>query len=397
MRILVATEQWYPDYVGGTARVVRETAVALASLGHTVTVLAPSSQSSSPFETQEAGVRVFRVIRRGLLPKTWTDPIRFRRALRHHLVGHDILLAHHAAAAAAATFPTRLAPTAYVFHASPLREARHRRRCGGLPLVERLRSLAVEPVLALCERLAAARCTRVLVLSEFSAQLIASDHVGAAKNVSVVGGGVDTKRYAVARDRDQLRATLGIAIEDRLAITVRRLAPRMGIENLIRAVAQLRRTAQPRLRLIVVGDGELRHRLEGLADELNLLGVVDFRGALADDEVIRLYQAADIFVLPTVAYEGFGMATVEALASGTPVVGTPVGATPELLAKVDPRLLTSGSSPTELAEAIDRALSVVDDSLRDGCRACAERHWSWPSVIQRWERELAITVVEGAA
>ena len=113
-----------------------------------------------------------------------------------------------------------------------------------------------------------------------------------------------------------------------------------------------------------------------------------FVGPVAEDELLDWYRAADIFVLPTVAYEGFGMVTVEALASGTPVVGTPAGATPELLARLDQRLVAQGSDPDSLAAAIREVLTFADADLRARCRDYALARFDWDRVTPAWEEAL---------
>ena len=129
-----------------------------------------------------------------------------------------------------------------------------------------------------------------------------------------------------------------------------------GSKHLLEAMVRLGHRDH---RLIVVGDGTLRPALEQQSRELGLAGRVRFAG-LVDESALRdWYRAADVVVLPTIAYEGFGLATAEALACGTAVVGTPVGATPELLAPLDPRLLATGTTPAELGGAVDRALDLV--------------------------------------
>ena len=386
MRILIGTEQWFPDYVGGTARVARETAFALAGRGHHVSVVAPASVGKAKHE-RCGYVDVHRVVPRSVLPKTWSDAALFRRHLAPLVDSHDVLLLHHAIIAAAMAFRRSSIPIAYVFHASPLREARHR-RASGISTSQQIKSLAVEPVLALAEALAASRCDAILALSNFSRDLIVSDHPLSADRIRLVSGGVNTKAHSPSSDRDSLRRDMGLGPGELLLLTVRRLVPRMGVENLVRAMAELKAVDRRSLRLFVVGDGELRRRLEVLTHELGMSSTISFLGAVSDEQVQNLYRAADLFLLPTTAYEGFGIATVEALASGTPVVGTPGGATPEILGPLDRDLLALDASPAGLAAAIRRGLDLSTASFRDVCRGYAERHFAWETVIVGWEEAL---------
>jgi glycosyltransferase involved in cell wall biosynthesis len=191
------------------------------------------------------------------------------------------------------------------------------------------------------------------------------------------------------------RARLGLDPDRRLLVTVRRAEPRMGIEQLLRAV---RIVGAEGGTLAVVGGGLLTNELRRLSSELGLDGRVRFVGRVADEELLDWYRAADLFVLPTVAYEGFGMVTVEALASGTPVVGTPAGATPELLEPLDPRLVARGSDPDSLAVAVREALAFCDDEFRARCREYALAHYDWDQVTLGWEEALALAALshEGA-
>jgi glycosyltransferase involved in cell wall biosynthesis len=79
---------------------------------------------------------------------------------------------------------------------------------------------------------------------------------------------------------------------------------------------------------------------------------------LFDLPVIFLYyQMADLFILPTTELEGFGLVTVEALASGLPVLGTPVGGTKEILTKLGSDYLFDDSTPQSIATGILKALN----------------------------------------
>jgi glycosyltransferase involved in cell wall biosynthesis len=170
----------------------------------------------------------------------------------------------------------------------------------------------------------------------------------------------------------------------------------MGLEALLGAVARLRTSHE--VRLAVVGGGSLERALRDRAEALGIAAAVQFEGRVSDVVLADWYRAADAFVLPTTAYEGFGMVTLEALASGTPVIGTPVGATPELLRPLEPRLLARGTAESELATAIEEALPIIGPELRERARAYAVSRFAWGRVIGAWEAQLAAaagTVLDG--
>ena len=160
----------------------------------------------------------------------------------------------------------------------------------------------------------------------------------------------------------------------------------MGIENLLRAVAELA-GEEPGLHLYVVGQGSLRGPLEQQTAALQLGDRVHFTGRMADKLLPLCYQAADAFVLPTEQLEGFGLVTVEALASGCPVVATPVGATPEILEPLDPNLLATGPAPTQIAAALRDFLGRRESwpQLRRQCWKHARSRYTWEGVVTRIE------------
>jgi glycosyltransferase involved in cell wall biosynthesis len=93
--------------------------------------------------------------------------------------------------------------------------------------------------------------------------------------------------------------------------------------------------------------------------------------------------------LPTLAIEGFGLVTAEAMASGLPVMGTPVGATVEILKQVDERLLFQNTSPEALAEGIETFLKAPENfqKMRSKCRNLAQTQYSWGTVVKKIHQE----------
>ena len=386
MRILVASDQWFPDRPGGSARVAAESARALAGRGHEVTALAPRSPEAPP-ETREGSLTVLRTLARGPLPQTLTDVTQTRkRARRLRGAAFDVMLAHQSTTAVGLRVSGVKAPLAFLYHAPAPRELRFlRHRLPRGP--RRVATYALEPPLVVFERIAVRHAERVLILSEFSRSLLRADHPRIAAQALRLPVGVRTDVFSPGDGQLAARARLGLDAAIPLLLSVRRLEPRMGLESLLHAFGGLLRERP--LALTIVGSGSLDTKLRRLATALGLDGHVHFAGRVADAALPDWYRAADLFVLPTIAYEGFGMVTAEALASGTPVVGTPVGATPELLLPLEPRLVAGGSEPDSLADAITGALSLTGPDLRRRCREYACARFDWENAIEAWEVALA--------
>ena len=388
MRILVAIDQWFPDRQAGSARLAAASAAGLAARGHDVTVLAPKNGSVG--ESREAGVVVRRVLARNVLPQTLTDPVEtWRHARELPEDGFDILLAHESTTAVGLRSRAKRTPLVLMFHASAAREQRFL-RSQLRPGLRKLSTYALAPPLDLLERQAVAAAHRVLVLSDFSRSLLLEDHPLNGNRVSTVPGLVDTERFAPGDGKAAARRRLGLEVDGPLLLTVRRLEPRMGIDRLLRALPLL---GCDDVTLVVAGTGSLAGDLPRLAAELGLAERVLFVGSVSDDSRLAdWYRAADLFVLPTTAYEGFGMATVEALASGTPVAGTAIGATPELLAPLDPRLVAPTADPEALAAVIGEALDfATTEEFASRCRAHADERYGLGSAIAAWEAALEET------
>jgi glycosyltransferase involved in cell wall biosynthesis len=301
----------------------------------------------------------------------------------------DLLVAHQSTTALGLSRARLDLPLVLVYHASAAREARFLR--SRLPLgPRRVATAMLEPVLSSFERRALNLATGIFILSEFSRSLLRSDHPTLADRAVRVPGGVDVEAFSPGEGQEAARRRLGLEADTKLVLTVRRLVPRMGLEALLQAMAVLQ--SGQTLNLAIVGSGPLEGELRGLSARLGIEERVRFAGRVSEAALPDWYRAADLFVLPTVAYEGFGMVTAEALACGTPVVGTPVGATPELLRPLDPRLLAAGTDPELLAEAIAGGLALATTAFRERCRDYALQHFSWEQAIVAWEDALTEAV-----
>jgi glycosyltransferase involved in cell wall biosynthesis len=384
MRLLVATDQWSPDAIGGSARVAADTARALVARGHSVTAIVPA-HPGRPEYSHDEGVELLRVLRRHGMPGTFADRITTRRAARSlSAQPFDVLVGHQSTVAVGLATALPHVPLALVFHASAVLESRYLQSRSGWRRRAVLRAL--EPTLARLERRTVSHASRILVLSAFSRELVEQRYPAAAGRIRQARGGVDAIFLAPAADPPAVvRGRYGVPDGAVFLFTARRLEPRMGVEELLTAIASL--NGAP-VALAIAGDGIQRAALEELTRSLSLTDRVTFLGRVQDRELRALYAAADLFVLPTVAYEGFGMSTVEALASGTPVLGTAVGATPEILAPIDEELIVARAEPDAIADGLRRVIPLLTPELRARCASRARDEYAWESAIVPWEAAL---------
>jgi glycosyltransferase involved in cell wall biosynthesis len=182
-------------------------------------------------------------------------------------------------------------------------------------------------------------------------------------------------------ERAPARAQLGLEQGAFVAACVRRLVPRMGIDGLLDAWGQIERELPPGSTLLLVGDGPLAAELAERAARAQLAGRVRVLGRLSDQDLIDVYRAADVAVVPTLAFEGFGLVVLEAAACGTPSIVTDVGGLPEVAAPLDASLVVAAADTAALGARLQAAAQGSLPS-RSATRSYAER-FSWPQLAER--------------
>jgi glycosyltransferase involved in cell wall biosynthesis len=196
-----------------------------------------------------------------------------------------------------------------------------------------------------------------------------------AERVRVIENGIDGELFRPL-DRAAARSELGLAAGGPVLVSVGTLSPRKGFHLVIAALPALAGRF-PGIRLLLVGgagaEGAMERDLRALAARLGVAGRVVFAGPRRRDELAAWYSAADLSVLAS-AHEGCPNVVLESLACGTPVVATPVGNIPSILADADTGLVVERTVPA-LAAGIAAALSQPCD--RDKVRArVAARTWT---------------------
>ncbi len=365
-----------------------EQARCLAARGHDVRVVSRADPgATAAASVQHEGVRIqpFLADRGSIARFIRSSIFGARRAVSESLdhQAADVLHLHQPLAgygALTSRAGARL-PSLYSFYSPAPLEYRSRR---GMTARHRagLAGVTGTALLWAIERACLRRARLVHVLSDFSAGQLWKLYAVPRERIVKIRGAAATDRFKPAPDRGAVRQALGLPADRPLLLTVRNLESRMGLDNLLAALGRLKSRC-PGVVLWIGGDGSLRGALEAQSRALGLADRVKFLGFVPDAELPRYYQAADLFVLPTRELEGFGLVTVEALACGTPVLGTPVGATPEILRALCPSLVFRGTAPEAMADDLERFLvDMARDPdayarLRVACREHVERHYTW--------------------
>ncbi len=230
------------------------------------------------------------------------------------------------------------------------------------------------------ERVTYATARRFVVLSKaFRDVLITRYRIG-ENRIDVVPGGVQADTFNTGLSRTEARERLGWPKDRIILLTVRRLARRMGLENFIEAVGQLREK-QPDILAVLAGTGPLAAELAALVERKNLQEHVKLAGFVPDADLPVAYRAANVSVVPSIALEGFGLIVLESLAAGTPVLVTPVGGLPEVVSGLSKDLILEGSSPAQIAEGLAARLGALEKLPSDGaCQAYAKDNFDWPVI-----------------
>jgi glycosyltransferase involved in cell wall biosynthesis len=165
-------------------------------------------------------------------------------------------------------------------------------------------------------------------------------------------------------------------------LSVGRLVEKKGLGDLIAAAEILRRRGRT-FQVEIIGTGPLRGTLEAQSKRLGLADRVKLLGAQAHEMVCLAYQRAAVFVLPCVIAsngdrDGIPNVLIEAMASGVPVVTTPVSGIPELVEGGRDGLLVPAGNPRTLADALESILSSLElgERLARAARTKVEAHFS---------------------
>ena len=193
----------------------------------------------------------------------------------------------------------------------------------------------------------------IIAISEAARSAMLARREAPPGKITVIPNGIAAPDAGLLAEAAATRRSLGIALDAPLVVCAARLEREKDVASLVEAMSEVRAVV-PAARCLIAGDGSRRRTLEEQVQRLGLEDVVRLLGFRPDAPA--LIAAADLFVLPSLA-EPFGLALLEAMALGKPVVATRAGGPLEIVEDGETGLLVPASSPDILAGAIQRLLA----------------------------------------
>lgn len=368
LRALQLGMEWFAESPGGLNRVYAELARRLPDAGVDIRGFVMGTRRVT--DATDGRVHAVSDATAPLAIRWWRMRRHVAEALRAD--SYSLVVTHFALYALPVLDLLGARPLAVHFHGPWALEARQE-GAGRLPVAAK----------RLLERAVYRRGQAFIVLSRAFGGVLERVYGVEASRVHVVPAGVDVDRFSPTASRRQAREALGWPLDRPVILSVRRLARRMGLENLIVAADIIRRRVSDVL-ILIAGAGALgaeldtRIRAAGLQKQVRLLGL------LAEEQLPLAYRAADLTVVPTVALEGFGLIVLESLSAGTPVLVTPVAGLPETVEGLSPDLVLQEQGAAGLAEGIADALAGTRPMPSpEACQAFARARYDWRVIARR--------------
>jgi len=226
---------------------------------------------------------------------------------------------------------------------------------------------------------------RIFAVSSFTRERVLALGVP-GERVSVIPNGVEVSNGTMSAGNQRNGSK-------RILTTVSRLVPRKGHDAVLRAMPLILEQ-MPNVVYRIVGSGPERDRLQALTGALQLQSNVEFYGEVGDDERERLLAECDIFLLPTretpTDFEGLGIAVLEAMQNGKPVIVTRAGGVPELVDEGRTGIVVEPDNHQALAQATLDLLKSPARAREMGAnaRSMVEERYRWDTIAGRYLAEI---------
>lgn len=349
MRILHLNPFYFP-FAGGIERRIREVGRRHAKK-HDVHVLTAQLKGTAADETEQ-GIRVHRLPSKFFLQRFYNPPLVSTGGLAEAIraIKPDVIDFHSRwSPSYAKAYKGAKSARVFTYHNT------YGEGSGILGALSHLNDRSTRPFIAASDR--------VIAISNFLVDDLEA-HKFPSDRISLVPNGVDRHELQDAATQPSRPAA-------KTVVAVGRMVRLKGFDVLIRALPQI----DADVRLLICGEGPERAALQRLATRLGVRDRVDLPGWVPEREKLGLLQSCLAFAQPS-RFEAFGLAALEALAMGAPVIATRVGGLPEVVGEAG--LLVPPNDPLSIAQAVNRLHREPDTRARLARNATQRAdHYSW--------------------
>lgn len=237
-------------------------------------------------------------------------------------------------------------------------------------------------------------CDKLILLTKIEKEEIQKIIKIENDKIDIIPNGVDLDKFKIKYDSNKFRATYKIEKSDKIVLSVCRIAENKGLQYLMNAAPKIIEK-MPNVKFVMIGkDWGMKDKLIEIAKKNNFLNKIIFPGKLADKEMIKFYKDSDVFVLPSIGGEAFGIVILEAMAAGKPVVASNIGGIPCVLHDNRNGFLTSPKDSPTLAKKITKLLTdkiLYNQISRNNLEEI--KQYSWENVTK--EIQMVYRTLEG--
>ena len=222
---------------------------------------------------------------------------------------------------------------------------------------------------------------KIIVVSNATRKYVLS--LGADyEKIVVLHNGVDTHRFRpLDKSKEKIRKKLDISRNSKVALTVRRLVYKNGIDTLLKSAKSVVKK-NSNIVFLIIGKGPDLSGTKKRIQQLELEKNIKLLGFISDKELPAYYNAADFFILPSKSGEGLPLVSLEAMACGLPIIATDVGGIKEII-EDKYGIIVPPDDPDSMEKAIldfsQRKLTIVKKDLR----SLTELKHSWDKNVQK--------------
>ncbi len=204
-------------------------------------------------------------------------------------------------------------------------------------------------------------------------------------NVAIVPNGVDLDKIKIDLfNKREIRKSFNLKLDDNVIVTTSRLVAKNGVVDLVEAVHLFIDKYNITIKLLILGEGEERAKIESLIKEYKLERHIILLGFVPQEKIYDYLYSSDIFIRPSLS-EGLGNSFLEAMAAGLPVIGTPVGGIPDFLKDGVTGLFCNPKDPESIASGIYRLLSDprLKQKIAQNGQSIVFENYSWDIVSEK--------------